>query len=572
MDTALLPAAPAPFWRRAWDAVVRALPRRIPKTESDHSAGVDFAEDMPANAEYDVRQAMSAFAAFPWNYAAVSAVAADFAGLPWVVSRGRGARAERLDDHPLLALLDRPSTQITGEELWRQIIVDLRHSGEFFLLRIGVPRTTSLLRLHPARVTPLPLRDGQPGDFRMADGVVYPAAHVLYGRLPSWGDGPEGLRGTGAIQPLHNALNAVLAAQQNAARSAKIGRPTGILRPSDPSVKWDEKQVKRVRLGWEQQLGGRSGVVIIGEGSAEYQSLGWSPADLEYVAQEELTRDQILAVHDVPPTRVGIPNANYATDEAQSARYWQGMQGLARLVCGKLTLLAQQYEPGLVVSKDFSGVQELQAGRTSRQERVKIWVELGLDLADAAAYEGFDDLPAATSTPTSSPAATPAEEEGEEERALVSAALRLAGLDRYAWVAPVLARFAQLPEGEAPSLLTSVARVYDPDHARALLEEHDAAADPLAAVCQPHLRACLEAGGRPRAGAERLAVMLREALAGQPLAELSPEERAVARARWLIVGADGHAAQRVLALTWETRAAGADWLRALPLELVEDAA
>ena len=45
------------------------------------------------------------------------------------------------------------------------------------------------------------------------------------------------------------------------------------------------------------------------------------------------------------------------------------------------------------VHHDFSGVEALQESRTDRLNRVMSWVNLGVPVAEAASYEGFDDLP-----------------------------------------------------------------------------------------------------------------------------------------------------------------------------------
>ena len=51
------------------------------------------------------------------------------------------------------------------------------------------------------------------------------------------------------------------------------------------------------------------------------------------------------------------------------------------------------FDPDLTVRHDFSGVEALQESRTERLNRVQSWALMGVPLSEAAAYEGFDELP-----------------------------------------------------------------------------------------------------------------------------------------------------------------------------------
>ena len=369
----------------------------LPSGEVAFEAGADFAASQPAHPGYPKGDALSAYAAFPWVYSCVDAISSDLAGLPLMAIRGTGADAERLDSHPVLALLAQPSTRVSAQLFRKQLITDYILTGDAYALIAGEREPVALLRMIPQRVTVKPWADGQPGQYLYdSSGKTreYTFEEVLHLRSPSWEDDPSNLYGTGAVRPLDHDLRTELASIKSAEQTAKTGRPSGIISPSEPDAVWGKEQISRIRKGYERQMSGQSGLLILG-GPAKFDSLQMTPRDLEFSQQREMTRSATLAVFSVPPTRVGLPTANYATAREQAKVYWQTLQSRAAFIDVELTRLAQMF-PGsesVRVVHDFSAVEALQESRSDRVLRVRQWYDMGLSLADAAAFEGFEELP-----------------------------------------------------------------------------------------------------------------------------------------------------------------------------------
>lgn len=369
--------------------------------EASHIAGADFAVGHPADRGYSAIDSLSTVAAFPFVHAAMNAVATDLSQLPLKVSVGSGANAEPVDDHPVLALLGRPSSRVSEPLLRRQLVTDIVLTGDGFLLVAGANEPEILLRLHPHRMKIVPLQDGQPSHYEYSGAghaKRYEWDEILHFRQTSWEDDPKGLYGNGAIRALAADLTTDKLAADLAASSAKTGRPTTVFSPSEPDDRWSSEQIRILRTAYERQMKGTGGALFLG-GSAKMESLSWSPRDMEYGAVRSNVISAILAVFDCPPTRVGLPSANYATSKEQAKRYYEGLQGRAGLIDGELTRLARMF-PGwedtdVRVYHDFSGVDALSESRESRVGRVLTWTAMGMPLDDAAAYEGFDDLPTA---------------------------------------------------------------------------------------------------------------------------------------------------------------------------------
>lgn len=362
----------------------------------EHNAGTDFSASVAREPGYSALQAMSAYAAFPWVKACVTAKSVDLSGLPLKLTRGSGASMETIDEHEVLDLIGAPSTRVGGLLFRRQQWVDLDLAGNWYALQIGGPKPTSLLRMHPGRVRIQPMPDGQV-DFYQYDqrgGVTnYDWSVVLHARGPSWEDSPTGLFGSGLIRALHNDLTADLAASEASAKSSKKGRPDAIISPKDSALPWTKAQVELVKESVNQKLSDADGGVLIMGGSADYKAMSWSPKDMEFQALRLHVREAVLAASGVPPSRVSLPTANYAQSKEMERTYWQSLIGEAALLDNEWTRLARMWDPRLRIAHDFSAVPALQTDRTAQVARIRQWWTMGISLADAAAFEGLPDLP-----------------------------------------------------------------------------------------------------------------------------------------------------------------------------------
>ena len=381
--------------------VLRALGLAPVREEgvAEHVAGADFASGQPAYRGYSAINSLSSVAAFPWVHSAMNAIATDMSQLPLRVRVGTGADAEPVDDHPVLELLQRPSSRVSEVLLRRQVVTDFVLTGDAFILVAGEGQPEVLMRLHPHRVNIVPMTDGQPGYYEYRGAGVttrYEWEQILHFRQTSWEDDPKGLYGNGAIRALASDLTTDKMAADLAATSSSTGRPTTVFSPAEEGDRWSSEQIRVLRQAYERQMKGTGGALFLG-GAAKMESLSWSPRDMEYGSVRDGVRAAILGVFDVPPTRVGLPSANYATSREQAKRYYEGLMGRSAIIDGELTRLARMF-PGweqsdVEVYHDFSGVDALAESRDSRVRRVMDWTLMGLPLNDAASYEGFSDLP-----------------------------------------------------------------------------------------------------------------------------------------------------------------------------------
>ena len=371
------------------------LRRLVPvEKPTEFVAGSDYVSGATPAEPYPARGAMSAHGAFPWVVSCCSALSVDLSSVPIRVYDRSG---QQLEQHPLLDMLEQPSTRTPGVTFFRQWVTDYTLVGwaPRLVLQDLTGQPESLIRLHTARTRIRPTDSGEPEAYEYGTDsrVSYSYKSVLCPRQPSFEDGPESVYGQGAIRALHRDLSADLSAQQLAQRSAKTGRPSAGATPSSGSGidRWNAKQVRSLTEQLRSLAHDSHGGIAVLNGLVDIKSLGWSPRDMEFGEGRKLTRETVLAAFHVPPSRVGLPTANYATQKQQNATYWTHLVGVAEGFRAELNRLGSMFRDPVTVRFDFSRVEALQGARTERLDRVSKHISHGMTAADAYRMEGFDE-------------------------------------------------------------------------------------------------------------------------------------------------------------------------------------
>ena len=356
-------------------------------------AGSDYVSGAPPAEPYPSRGALSAYGAFPWVVACCSALSTDLSSVPITVHDRSG---KQLESHPLLELLKQPSERTPGVTFFHQWVTDYALVGwaPRLVLQSLSGEPESLVRLHTARTRIQPSSNGEPD--RYLYGLDNPRAYrytdVLCPKQPSFEDGPNSVYGQGAIRALHRDLSADLSAQQLAQRSARTGRPSAVATPASGSGidRWNKNQVRSLTEQLRSLARDSHGGIAVLNGLVDIKPLGWSPRDMEFGEGRKLTRETVLAAFHVPPSRVGLPTANYATQEQQNETYWTHIVGMSRVFQAELNRLGSMYSDPVSVRYDFSSIQALQRSRTDRLDRVGRHISNGLSPSDAYRLEGFE--------------------------------------------------------------------------------------------------------------------------------------------------------------------------------------
>lgn len=243
----------------------------------------------------------------------VSIIAQTYASLPLSVYKRtpRGGIAPEPDEaHPLYEVLTfRPNRWQTSFE-WRETMAAhfaLRGACYSEIISTGGRAVDSLIPLHPDRVRPFMAPDGRiafgyRNDLGVERIILQDEMHWMH-LLPLGGDP------TKPYSPITLAREAVglsMATEEHASRLFSNGaRPGGILKMAGHLK--DEDARKRLRESWREVHGGvrNSNKVAVLEDGLEWQSIGMTSEDAQFIETRSLQLAEIGRIFGVPAHKFG---------------------------------------------------------------------------------------------------------------------------------------------------------------------------------------------------------------------------------------------------------------------------
>lgn len=349
-------------------------------------AGPSLAEGTVASDAFSPAAAMEAASKYPFIRACLEAKGDDLAGLPIYVRRGE----ERLDSHPAISLLRTPSRGSNWQFFLKQIVADYHLDGNAFFLFTG----SKLIRLHPEQVAPICNEYGEISQFQYRPtNAVFDEIDLYHVRAISPKSDSRSLRGEGLIASLVLDLNSTYNAKTLASKQTKSGRFSFILSPSSPDNMFSEPAIKSMSANYRRLSEAGDGLLILNQG-VKLDPVSATAKDLEFQELLRGAREAVLAIFGVPPARIGLETANFATQQQQMITYWQGLQGIASIFAYQFSDLCKRMgRPEDEFVFDFSGVEELQASKSAKMARLAQWVGMGFDPEESAKVEGIPIVP-----------------------------------------------------------------------------------------------------------------------------------------------------------------------------------
>ncbi len=281
------------------------------------------------------------------GFRCVRMIAEAAAATPLRFSEGGAALAE----HPLLALLDRPSPGQDGAALLEALYGHLLLAGNAYVEAAGAEDGVAPAELHilrPDRVRVIPGRDGWPEGYEYRVGAK---AHVfdMTGPCPPllhlrafhplddhYGMSP--LEAAAVSVDIHNA-----AAKWTKALLDNAARPSGavIYKGVDGHGAMTDEQYKRLveELETNHQGARNAGRPMLLEGGLDWKPMGYSPSEMEFLETKNAAAREIALAFGVPPMLLGLPGDNtYANyQEANRAFYRQTVAPLVRRTAAALS-------------------------------------------------------------------------------------------------------------------------------------------------------------------------------------------------------------------------------------------
>lgn len=240
-------------------------------------------------------------------FRAVRLLAETYASLPLTVEKNIDGGHETDPTHPLYTLLRfQPNKWQTSFE-WREMMAAhfaLRGKCYSEKIATGGRGISALVPLHPDRVTPFRAPDGRLAfDYQPLDGPsrIILQSEMHYMHLMSM----DGITPTSPIGLAREALGLALAAEEHGARVFSNGaQPAGLLKMKGHFK--DEIAQERFRKSWEKVHGGvgRSSRVAILEDGLDWQQVGLTNEDAQFLETRQMQLAEIARIFGVPPHKI----------------------------------------------------------------------------------------------------------------------------------------------------------------------------------------------------------------------------------------------------------------------------
>lgn len=230
-------------------------------------------------------------------------------GLP-VYRRKSDTDRERLTDHALPKLIERPTPRTTRWRLLNSLVHDLGIYDEAMWIKSkDAGEMLGLIRVPPQMFEPVgdSWIDAEAFKVKGTRGSkIYQPDEVVYFHGHNAEDGRIGLS---PIETLRRILAEEFASAEfreqmwrNGARmSGYLKRPAGL--------DWSDEARERFKAGWQAQYAGQgpeAGGTPILEDGMEFEDASVTPRDAEYLGARKLTREEVAAAYHVSPPMVGI--------------------------------------------------------------------------------------------------------------------------------------------------------------------------------------------------------------------------------------------------------------------------
>lgn len=277
------------------------------------------------------------YAQSPWVYIAINRIAEAGALVPLNVFRRQGEQHIAVTNHPLEVLLNNPNPITSRFELFEQTLGSLELTGNayWFLAgnALGQPREIWVLRPDRLTIVPDPVQVVR-GYLYNIDGEHVPLDAVEVVHFKRWHPGNDYY----GLSPIASAQTAIVSDRHMAdwnrnAFGKDNGVPAGIVNIKDFISDTD---FERIKHEWRNNYGGTGRkTAFLRGGAVEWQNIGLSHSDLDFLEGRKAQRDEILNIFGIP---VGLVSENATEANARVAE----RQFIERTLYPKLVRIAQK--------------------------------------------------------------------------------------------------------------------------------------------------------------------------------------------------------------------------------------
>lgn len=308
--------------------LMRGLPSSQPG-QAEIPAAVEFDPAMQSSYTTEVGRSFDAYQScyeqVAWVYMAVSAKAENASQVPLIV-RHKGTK-EEFPNHLLSQLLKCPNPWETGASFRQLTMIYLELTGNAYYEKVrdqfGLP--ARLFHLDSARTSPVPdpVIKVKGYEHRRLSGetTIVPSDKVIHFKYP---DPNNSFLGIGRIAAARMGVTLdILTEKYNKAFFDNNATPAALLIPEEPLSLPLLNRVRNMLRREFQGVTHQHGIGVIGA-NMKLEKIGISPKDIEFLAQQQFSRDKIGSMFKVPPIYMGnFSEASYANADAQRKLFWE---------------------------------------------------------------------------------------------------------------------------------------------------------------------------------------------------------------------------------------------------------
>lgn len=256
-------------------------------------------------------------------YACVRVIAETVATLPCILYRKlpNGGK-ERATDHPLYPVLhDAPNMIQDSVQFYEMMTGHVTLRGNAFALIEPTPLGTNLIPLHPGKVA---VKTSEGGRYKFYEYNNGGSVRTIRPEqmLHIYGLSADGLKG---LSPVDLAMRTFRLAQKQETYADRMftnqASPGGVLKHPG---KLSKEAAERLKVDFERKYSGseRAGATMLLEEGMEWQTVGLTNEQAQFLEGRKFSRSDIAAWFRVPPHKIGdLERATFSNIEHQALEF-----------------------------------------------------------------------------------------------------------------------------------------------------------------------------------------------------------------------------------------------------------
>jgi HK97 family phage portal protein len=314
-----------------------------------------------------------------WVYACVSQISSSVSSVPWLLHRvtPRGKIIE-IDDHPILTIINKKANNYMSSrdffDLWATY---LAVQGKFYAEYVNPNLPTEMIPLYPHYMKPIPSKEMFVSGFEynINKPIRYDAREILWSKFNNPLDLYEGMSPIKALSRTIDTENE--AVNWNKSTLQNSGVPAGVFTIQNPTP----ELMDNLRDEWKKRYGGGNNArlpLVLNADKAQYQPIGLSSTDMDFINQRKLNRIEICSAFGVPSQLVGDPEGQQYSNFSEAVKsFWENtvIPRYLELMKDQLNRdLVSRYADNLRITYDVSAIGALKESQDHLVKRnVDLW-------------------------------------------------------------------------------------------------------------------------------------------------------------------------------------------------------